>query len=241
MFSFGVSRTTAREWNRGKCTRKSRRPNPEGNECRQSCAIKCARERGFPSTLEPPSRAVSPRAACEPFPRAKRKWRAFQLPSESKIMGSSLVLSNLRREREEREPKMVVHYKVHNPWDWDTKGGTGTHSARDWYEPVSFSTSTGTHFMWPSSTPRPATRHALTPQALSQVGEALGNGPPIIYPREPAVPVEEPYIGARHAGRQKERQRTHSARANLESTLRWRPIDDRAYHDPAGAPFRRPT
>ena len=65
------------------------------------------------------------------------------------------------------------------------------------------------------------------------------------------VPVEEPYIGARHAGRQKvrkmerqleaERQRTHSARANLESTLRWRPIDDRAYHDPAGAPFRRPT
>jgi hypothetical protein len=166
-------------------------------------------------------------------------------------MSSSLVLSSLRREKEEREPKMVVHYKVHNPWDWDTKGGTGTQSARDWYEPVSFSTSTGTHFMWPSSTPRPATRHALTPQALSQVGEALGNGPPIIYPREPAVPVEEPHIGARHAGRQKvrkmerqleaERQRTHSARANLESTLRWRPVDDRAYHDPAGAPFRRPT
>ena len=168
-----------------------------------------------------------------------------------KIMATSRVLSSLRREKEEREPKMVVHYKVQNPWDWDTKGGTGTQSARDWYKPVSFSTSTGTHFMWPSSTPRPATRHALTPQALSQVGEALGNGPPIIYPREPAVPVEEPYIGARHAGRQQmrkmerqleaERQRTHSARANLESTLRWRPIDDRAYHDPAGAPFRRPT
>ena len=69
--------------------------------------------------LVPPSRAVSPRVAREPFPSAKRNLRAFRSPCESKIMGSSLVLSNLRREREEREPKMVVHYKVHNPWDWE--------------------------------------------------------------------------------------------------------------------------